>query len=101
MQFRIKTDGATVTVALEGQLNFAANEDFQKLLNQLSEAGGKKVVLDMAGLTHIDSVGLGLLYIAREDLAERRTEITLANPHDNVYRMLELTEANKTFEILR
>lgn len=101
MQFRVKEDGANVEVTLEGQLNFAANEDFQSLLSQLTSHKGKKVVFEMSGLSHIDSVGLGLLYIAREDLAEGGSSISLAHPRDNVYRMLELTEAHKTFEIRR
>ena len=101
MQFRVKDEGATVQVALEGQLNFAANEDFQALLSQLSALKGKKVTFEMSGLSHIDSVGLGLLYIAREDLAEAGSTISLAHPRDNVFRMLELTEAHKTFEIRR
>ena len=101
MQFRIKEDGAEVHVALEGQLNFAANEDFRILLTQLAGQKNKKVFFEMAGLSHIDSVGLGLLYIAGEDLAEGGSTITLANPRDNVFRMLELTEAHKTFQIKR
>ena len=101
MQFRISPDGANIAVTLDGQLNFAANENFQALLGQLASFKAKKVFLEMSGLTHIDSVGLGLLYIAREDLAESGAGITLVKPRDNVYRMLELTEAHKTFEIQR
>jgi anti-anti-sigma factor len=101
MQFRLRDDGAAVHVALEGQLNFAANEDFQSLLSQLGAMKNKKVVFDMTGLSHIDSVGLGLLYIAREDMSDAGSTIVLANPRDNVLRMLQLTEAHKTFEIQR
>jgi anti-sigma B factor antagonist len=102
MKFSIKDDGSSVTVALDGQLNFAANEDFQNLLTQLT-ANKKniKIVFEMTGLSHIDSVGLGLLYIAREDLGENGCTISLAHPRDNVFRMLELTEAHKTFDIQR
>jgi anti-anti-sigma factor len=101
MQFHVKDDGTGVNVSLEGQLNFAANEEFQTLLVQLSGMKNRKVTFEMSGLSHIDSVGLGLLYIAREDLAESGSSISLAHPRDNVLRMLELTEAHKTFEIRR
>lgn len=101
MQFRIREDGGNVYVALEGQLNFAANEDFRTLLNQMVGWKNKKIFFEMSGLTHIDSVGLGLLYIAREDMAEAGASIVLTHPRDNVFRMLELTEAHKTFEIQR
>ena len=69
MQFKVREDGANVHVSLEGQLNFAANEDFRGLLNQLSGWKNKKIIFEMSGLSHIDSVGLGLLYIAGEDMA--------------------------------
>lgn len=101
MQFRVKDEGASVRVTLEGQLNFAANEDFQELLGQLVSQKNKRIVFDMTGLSHIDSVGLGLLYIAREDMAENGSTVVLASPRDNVLRMLQLTEAHKTFEIQR
>jgi anti-anti-sigma factor len=101
MQYRIKEDGSSIHVTLEGQLNFAANEDFQNLLGQLGSKKNRSVVFEMSGLTHIDSVGLGLLYIAREDMADSGSNITLSRPRDNVYRMLELTEAHKTFKIER
>ncbi|TAN80459.1 MAG: anti-sigma factor antagonist [Magnetospirillum sp.] len=101
MQFRVREEGANVHVSLEGQLNFAANEDFQGLLTQLAAQKNKKIIFEMSGLSHIDSVGLGLLYIAREDMAEAGSSITLTHPRDNVFRMLELTEAHKTFEIQR
>ena len=101
MQFRVKDEGAQVQVSLEGQLNFAANEDFRQLLTQLAGIKNKTVIFEMAGLSHIDSVGLGLLYIAGEDMADGGSSIVLAHPRDNVFRMLELTEAHKTFEVRR
>ncbi len=101
MQFSLRDDGASVHVALEGQLNFAANEDFQGLLAQLTPHRNKSIIFDMTALSHIDSVGLGLLYIAREDVGDAGSTIILAHPRDNVLRMLQLTEAHKTFEIRR
>lgn len=101
MQYKIREEGATVHVSLDGQLNFAANEDFQSLLIKLTSAKNRQVVFDMSGLSHIDSVGLGLLYIAREDLTDAGSSICLAHPRETVFRMLELTEAQKTFEIRR
>lgn len=101
MRFQIKEEGSTVNVLLEGQLNFAANEDFRVLLTQLAGCRNKKIFFEMSGLSHIDSVGLGLLYIAGEDMAEAGSNIILTHPRENVFRMLELTEAHKTFEIVR
>jgi len=99
MRFDVAKDGATVTVKFEGKLNFVSNQDFQTMLGEAGKAGGSKVVFDLSGLTHIDSVGLGLLYIAKEDLEGLGLRLSLASPNGNVLRLLELTEANKTFDI--
>jgi len=99
MKYSLSEDGNAVRVGLEGQLNFAANEEFQSLLNRLMGFKNRKVVLELSRLSHIDSVGLGLLYIAKEDLATVGSSICLQAPKDNVLRMLELTEAHKSFEL--
>lgn len=100
MKYRTSESNGVLRVALEGQLNFAANEEFQGLLDQLVKAAPRQVILEMGALTGIDSVGLGLLYIAQEDLGGVGAKLTLASPKDNVARLLELTEAAKTFEII-
>ena len=86
---------------MNGQLNFAANEDFQQIVERITKIRGGRVVFEMGGLTHIDSVGLGLLYIAHEELAALGSRLVLNKPRDTVLRMLELTEADETFEIVR
>lgn len=102
MRYRIEDSGADLVVHLEGQLNFGADRVFQDLLAELTEHHGhRRVRLDLSGLSHIDLVGLGLLYIAREDLDEVGIRLCLSHPRANVLRMLDLTEASETFEITR
>jgi len=100
MQYRMRQEGGGYVISLEGQLNFAANEEFQGLLEQLASCRNANVTLDLSGITHVDSVGLGLLYVARDDLADRGSTIVLAHPRGKVVRLLELTQAAKTFTIL-
>lgn len=99
MQYNVARNGQAVTVALQGQLNFAANDTFAVLLRDLDSVGRAKVVFDLSGLSHIDSVGLGLLYIAQEELDRAGATMSLARPKSGVKRLLELTEAGDTFEI--
>ncbi|MGE5505545.1 MAG: STAS domain-containing protein [Actinomycetota bacterium] len=101
MKFQISQDGANLKVSLNGDLNFGANQEFRDMLRQVCSHEGQKVVLELSGLNRIDSVGLGLLYIAREELAARRSSLALAHPGDAVLRLLTLTDAGETFEIRR
>lgn len=100
MEFQINQSGDTATVSLEGQLNFSSNEKFESLLDKLVKLKPGKVVFNLAGLSQIDSVGLGLLYIAQEDLTGAGASLALSSPREAVLRLLELTEAHKTFTIL-
>ena len=100
MNYRIAENNGVVQVGLEGALNFAANEEFQAMLEKIVGAAPRQVIFNLAALTSVDSVGLGLLYIAREDLSALNAKVTLSSPKGTVSRLLELTEADKTFEII-
>jgi len=100
MSYNVSKQGEKITVKFEGNLNFTSNEDFRATLDQIGKIGGNEVYFDLSGLTHIDSVGLGLLYIAKEDLEGLGLRLCLASPQGNVLRLLELTDARRTFTIV-
>lgn len=100
MSYRLSEQSGTVTVTFTGQMNFTVNVEFRELLANIVAKKPQNVVFDLSELTMIDSVGLGLLYIAQEDIAGIGAKLCLANPRDKVARLLELTEASKTFEIV-
>lgn len=99
MEYNLTRHGEGATVALAGQLNFACNEAFADLLRDLGGIGRGEVAFDLSRLSHIDSVGLGLLYVAREQLAGGGASMFLLSPRGGVKRLLELTEAGDTFDI--
>ncbi|MGE5505096.1 MAG: STAS domain-containing protein [Actinomycetota bacterium] len=100
MNYKITQSADTVTVALDGKLNFASNEAFHTILDKVAGAKVGRVVFDLSSLASIDSVGLGLLFIANEDLGAEGARLCLKSPNGAVARLLELTDAGRTFEIL-
>lgn len=99
MEYKVQNDGSTALVTLEGQLDFSANDTFEKLLDVLKSNPPSTLIFDLTGLSTIDSVGLGLLYIASEDLSG--VPVILRNPQGYVARLLDLTDAAKMFQIER
>lgn len=99
MEYKVQNDGSTALVTLEGQLDFSANDTFEKLLDVLKSNPPTTLVFDLTALSTIDSVGLGLLYIASEDLSG--VPVILRNPQGYVARLLDLTDAAKMFQIER
>ena len=99
MNIQMEEDAEGVCVRLSGDLNFSANNDFRALLDKLAEARGRTVTFDLANVARIDSVGLGLLYIAKEEVAGSG-RIRLKSPQSGIMKMLELTEADGDFDII-
>ncbi len=99
MNFQYDEDSSGITVRMTGDLNFSANGEFRQVLDRLAAAKGRQVTFDLAGVPHIDSVGLGLLYIAKEEATGGK--IRLKSPQNSIMKMLELTEADADFDIVR
>ncbi len=58
----------------------------------------RELVLDMAGLTFIDSAGLSTLVRHRRSLGDDTT-VVIQDPNDNLRRLLELTALDALFPI--
>jgi anti-anti-sigma factor len=101
MNIQYDEDASGITVRMTGDLNFAANGDFRQVIERLQAAKGRQVTFDLGGVPHIDSVGLGLLYIAKEEISGAGARIRLKSPQANIMKMLELTEADADFDIVR
>jgi anti-anti-sigma factor len=99
MQYRIIDGDKEVRVIIEGVLNFSASTEFKSMLTGLLSMTGRRLTFDLGNVSHIDSVGLGLLYIAKEDLTDIYGRITIKSPQESVKNLLELTEAHTDFEI--
>ena len=99
MNFQLDEDAEGVSVRLSGDLNFSANDDFRALLEKLSAVGSRTVTFDLSNVARIDSVGLGLLYIAKEEVAGLG-RIRLKSPQPGIMKMLELTEADGDFDVI-
>ncbi len=98
MNYQVVEDALGVCFRISGDLDFSAHADFKKIIDQLANLKGKQVTFDLAGVGRIDSVGLGLLYIAKEEVGAG-VKIRLKSPQKAVVRMLELTEAQGDFDI--
>ncbi len=85
-------DGPTATIALVGELDPATAPQLDaKIEEVLADDGVKNLVLDLTGLTFLDSSGLRVFVTAREALTSRGGELTLRGPSANTQRLLDIT----------
>jgi anti-anti-sigma factor len=80
--------GETHVVSLRGELDMATAEG---LSDWLVAIAGSPVVVDLSGLTFMDSTGITALVMARKTMTEDGNELILSRPPPMVERVLQIT----------
>jgi anti-sigma B factor antagonist len=83
-----RREGETVVVALAGELDLGSVGDVQGRLDDL-RAEGRPTVLDLDGLSFLDSTGIRLLLSAGEAAARDGWSFHVTRGSDSVRRVLQ------------
>ena len=86
-----------VTVVVEGELDLHSASVLRSVLNEAEEAGPDRVVLDLGGLTFIDSAGIGVLVGALRRLEARGGTLTVVDVPNAIRRVFDVTHLSKAF----
>jgi len=90
-------DGNTV-LEVEGDLDLASAPKLKWALADLQAAGAHNLIVDLAGVSFIDSTALGVLVGARRGL-DVGARLLLICSEPNVLRIFELTGLDGMFDI--
>ena len=74
-------------VALSGELDLATSKGLTETLTDLT---GSTVVVDLAGLSFVDSSGISALVLAKQRIEERGSSLVLTRPQERVARTFEI-----------
>jgi len=92
-----EVDERTCVVAVEGELDLASAPELKWTLVELLHKGYGHYVIDLSALTHVDSMGLGVLVGFRKRLhADARLAVACLPPRLN--KLLELTGLHACFD---
>jgi anti-sigma B factor antagonist len=90
-------DGVTI-VDLKGRIVFGEEAKFlREKLKELSSQGRKKILLNMAEVTFVDSSGLGALVSGSTAVASQQGQLKLANIDKDTFRLMQMA---KLFSVL-
>jgi anti-sigma B factor antagonist len=92
-----EVDERTCVVAVEGDLDLASAPVLRRTLVELHGKGYARYVLDLSQLTHMDSMGLGVLVGFHRRL-ERDARLALAAVPPKHRKLLELTGLDTRFD---
>jgi stage II sporulation protein AA (anti-sigma F factor antagonist) len=92
--------GPETTLVLTGELDPATAPTLEARLAEVTADGDvRRVVLDLAQITFLDSSGLRTLVAANEALRARAAELVLQAPTSNIRRVLEVTGLTELIEL--
>jgi anti-sigma B factor antagonist len=84
----VEPSGETATVAISGDVDIGSAPGLREQLQRLE---ARKVVVDLSGVTFIDSTGLGVLVTAIKHAKESGGQLTLRAPSRSTRKVLEIT----------
>lgn len=96
---RRETSGDAVVLRLVGDLDMAVSPQLRDELGTAFEARPKRVIVDMKGVTFMDSSGISVLVVALRNSGRRRVTLALASPSPAVRSVLEMSAVG-VFQII-
>jgi anti-sigma B factor antagonist len=84
---------------LAGEVDVATAPRLRDRLVQLINEGPPRLVVDMSGLSFIDSMGLGALVSGLKRARAHDGDLRLAGPSDHVAKVLEITRLDQAFVV--
>jgi anti-anti-sigma factor len=86
-------------IAVSGELNFTDQGPFKEMITELFQTKGAAITIDLSKLDLIDSAGLGMLLLARDEANKIDRQLILAHPTGQVKRMFGVTKFDKLFTV--
>jgi len=83
--------------ALSGQLTFTDHGAFRDAAHQLVASQAQRLVVEVGGLEFIDSAGLGMLLLLREEAGATGRPVVLRNAQGQVKRMFTVSRFDTLF----
>ena len=99
LDIAVDRDGSgEVVLVLTGSVDLVSRGDLGEVaLRELERSGCTHLVLDMAGVSFIDSTGLGTLITLSNEAESRQARFSVRDPSVRVERLLSMTGLQERF----
>lgn len=99
MKANVRKIGKVTVVDLSGKITIGSGDVVLKeTVQRLFDEGHKNIVLNLSGVSYMDSAGIGELVACYKRVVEKKGEMKLVNPGGRVQDLLALTKLDEYFE---
>ncbi|MGH7367985.1 MAG: anti-sigma factor antagonist [Candidatus Rokuibacteriota bacterium] len=99
MDIEVTRSAEITVVAPHGDLDMAAADEMKRTLTGLVDKGGRKLLVDLALVTYVDSSGLGALVAAMKHARAAGGDLHLCAMQDDVRAIFEMTRLIKAITV--
>jgi len=92
-----QTDAGVTVLAPSGRLDVAGAPMLKEAIGEAVKNGQPRLVIDMEGVSFVDSTGLGSVIAALKLVRSSKGDLRLAAPNQQVRVVLELTTLDRVF----
>ncbi|MCX8007207.1 MAG: STAS domain-containing protein [Coriobacteriia bacterium] len=96
----VKKDGQTCMLSVRGEIDVYTSPVLKSELGSAIDDGCVDLVVDMQGVTFIDSSGLGALVSGLRRVKERSGSLRIVCTRDNILKVFRITGLDKVFPIV-
>ena len=86
-------------VDIEGEVDVYTSMELKKDLNNLIDAGEKRLIVNLEKVVYMDSSGLGILVAVLKRIRSEKGNMKLIKLTPGIKKIFELTRLTKFFEI--
>ncbi len=102
MKFEVETiDTTTVFTLKTDRLDSTLAPELKSQFVLISNTDNQKLILDLTAVHLADSSGISALLLAYRLYRDTEREVTLCGVHNNIKKLLEITQLDKVFHIVK
>lgn len=99
MEYKIDIKGDILEARLSEEITFSDFKSFREMIRYMVESRSDNNIMDLADVEFIDSAGLGMILLARDEISRISSRLILKSPRGQVRRMFNIARFEKMFDI--